>query len=60
MNELDALLDDYISRFLEENRAANDLGSLLAAAGVGLRPLIDHCTVRTLDVDRRRCWPGLR
>lgn len=53
MNELDALLDDYISRFLEENRAANDLGSLLAAAGVGLRPLIDHCTVRTLDVDRR-------
>lgn len=53
MSELDTLLDDYLARFLEENKAARELGGLLNDAGVGLRPLIDHCTIRTLDVDRR-------
>ncbi len=60
MNELDLLLKDYIDRFISGNRAAHDLATLMDQAGVGLGPLIDHCTVRTLDVDRRaRQFTGL-
>lgn len=53
MNELDDILNDYITRFLESNAAANHFSQALNAIGVGLMPLIDHCTIRTLDVDQR-------
>jgi len=53
MTELDRLLKDYLGRFLEGNRAARALADGLNALGVGLRPLVDHCTVRTHDVERR-------
>jgi hypothetical protein len=44
---------DYISRFLSKNEEALYIGNELANFGVGLIPLIDHCTLRTLDVDKR-------
>ncbi|QPJ65952.1 MAG: hypothetical protein G3M78_11330 [Candidatus Nitrohelix vancouverensis] len=51
--QLNLILDDYIQRYLEGNQAANLLNNLLNDTGVGLRPLIDHCTIRTDNVDQR-------
>ena len=49
----DQFFSDYIKRFLVGNRAARDLAESLNNTGVGLMPLVDHCTLRTLDVDQR-------
>ena len=43
----------YIDNFLAGNSAARGLAKSLKATGVGLMPLVDHCTLRTLDVDER-------
>lgn len=43
----------YILEFLKNNRAARVLSKELEAVGVGLWPLVDHVTVRTMDVERR-------
>ena len=43
----------YLSLFLSENNAARLLCDDLQNCGVGIMPLIDHCTLRTLDVDNR-------
>lgn len=50
---IDVFFDDYISRFLSENEAARYIANELSSCGIGLMPLIDHCTLRTLDVDKR-------
>ena len=44
---------EYISRFLSENEAALYIANELSNCRVGLMPLIGHCTLRTLDVDKR-------
>ena len=46
---LDRLLDDYLSR----NLAARVLKAGLDEVGVGFRPVVDHLTIRTLDIERR-------
>lgn len=46
---LDALVDDYV----RGNRAAAVLKADLDRAGTGFRPVIDHLTIRTHDIDRR-------
>lgn len=43
----------YINDFLAGNSAARNLAESLKMTGVGLMPLVDHCTLRTLDVDER-------
>lgn len=43
----------YVDDFLAGNSAARTLAESLKATGVGLMPLVDHCTLRTLDVDKR-------
>ena len=53
MNVLDQLMRDYLSRFLADNRAAADFAGQLTRCGAGWMPLVDHCTIRTLDVDAR-------
>src|SRR5919201_39960 len=45
----DRLVDDYLSR----NSAARILKDKLEHAGIGFRPVIDHITIRTMDIDRR-------
>ena len=50
---IDIFFSDYINRFLSENNAACIIAKELLSCGVGLMPLIDHCTLRTLDVDKR-------
>jgi hypothetical protein len=51
--QIDVFFADYISRFLSENEAARYIANELSNCGVGLMPLIDHCTLRTLDVDKQ-------
>ncbi|UCD11281.1 MAG: hypothetical protein JSU88_11615 [Nitrospinaceae bacterium] len=51
--DADQFFASYIQRFLEENQAARDLAERLRLCGVGLMPLVDHCTLRTHDVDLR-------
>lgn len=51
--DADRLIDNYVSDYLQNNRAANALNELLDDAGVGLRPLVDHITIRTADVETR-------
>ena len=44
---------DYISRFLSKTEAALYIANELLNFGVGLTPLIDYCTLRTLDFVKR-------
>ncbi len=56
MKDLAASLDDLIERmvadYVAHNRAAGLLKNMLDDAGVGLLPVIDHVTIRTLDIDQ--------
>jgi catechol 2,3-dioxygenase-like lactoylglutathione lyase family enzyme len=45
---MERMVDDYLSR----NRAAGILKAMLDETGVGFSPVIDHVTIRTLDIDR--------
>jgi len=49
----DRVITDYISRFLADNKAAQVYARDLEDMGIGFRPMVDHITVRTIDVDRR-------
>lgn len=51
--QTDIFFAEYISRFLSGNKAARCLANDLSNCGVGLMPLVDHCTLRTLDVNKR-------
>lgn len=51
--ELDGLLARMVGEFVRRNQAATTLQTMLDEAGVGFTPVIDHVTVRTLDIDRR-------
>lgn len=53
MSELDNVLDDYLQRFLENNRAGRHLVNKLNDCGVGVMPVLDHVTIRTHNVERR-------
>lgn len=50
---VDKFFARYIENFLTGNSVARNLAESLDAIGVGLMPLVDHCTIRTLDVDER-------
>ena len=52
-HQTDAFFTEYIEQFLSENKAARGLNSDLSDCGVGLMPLVDHCTIRTLNVNAR-------
>ncbi len=43
----------YVQDFVKNNRAARFLKQELDRTGTGLSPLVDHITVRTLDVNKR-------
>ncbi len=51
--ELDALLDGLLNDYLSRNLAARVLKAGLDEVGVGFKPLVDHLTIRTLDIERR-------
>ncbi len=50
--ELDDLMDKMIADYVAHNRAASALKVMLDNSGVGFSPVVDHVTIRTLDIDR--------
>ena len=50
---LEKRLRHYIQDFVAHNMAAKVLADGLRVVGIGLRPVIDHLTFRTLDVEKR-------
>jgi hypothetical protein len=48
-----AVIDNYIATFVETNRASALVRDRLDAAGVGLRPVVDHISFRTLHIHER-------
>lgn len=50
---IDAVIRDYIERYLAGNSAARTITDALAGTGVGLRPVLDHISIRTLDIQER-------
>lgn len=53
MHKADEYFADYIKAYLAGNRAARLMSESLKKAGVGLMPLIDHCAIRTHNVETR-------
>ena len=51
--ELDGLLERMVTEYVASNRAAKILRGLLEEAGIGFYPVVDHLTLRTMDIDRR-------
>lgn len=51
--ELDGLMARMVEEFVRHNQTGKTLQAMLDEAGVGLTPVIDHVTLRTLDIDRR-------
>src|SRR5437870_5252636 len=51
--ELEAVIDGLLKNYLSRNLAARVLQAALDEVGVGFRPVVDHLTIRTLDIDRR-------
>jgi hypothetical protein len=50
---VDAVINDYIERYVRSNQAASIVRDALNATGIGLRPVVDHVSIRTLDVQER-------
>jgi len=50
---LEKLLRKYINDFIANNQAAKVIADGLRVVGIGFRPVIDHLTFRTLDVEKR-------
>lgn len=51
-DKAEATVLGYLSQFVKNNRAAGRLNEELSKAGVGLMPVVDHITIRTLSVER--------
>ena len=51
--QLERTLHAYIRKYVSQNRAALIAKGVLDAAGIGLKPLVDHITFRTRNIDRR-------
>ena len=50
---LEKLLRMYVDDFVQKNKAAHTVAAGLRVIGIGFRPIIDHITFRTLDVNKR-------
>lgn len=53
MSAADHFFSEHIGAYLEADKAARFMASALKKCGVGLMPLVDHCAIRTHDVERR-------
>ena len=51
--ELEVLIDGLIKDYVARNLAARVLQASLDDVGIGFKPVVDHITIRTLDIDRR-------
>lgn len=51
--QLERVTDAYIRKYVTQNQTAQLAKGILDAAGIGLKPVVDHITIRTGDIDRR-------
>ena len=51
--ELEELVHQLVQDYVTRNSAARIMRDTLCGAGIGLFPVLDHITVRTLAIDRR-------
>ena len=51
--ELEQQIDSYVQEYVSRNRAAQIAKAVLDSTGVGVKPLIDHITIRTNNIDQR-------
>ncbi|MBS0182976.1 MAG: VOC family protein [Nitrospira sp.] len=51
-HDLDDLMEKMVGAYVARNRAAGVLKVMLDETGIGFSPVIDHVTIRTLDIDR--------
>ena len=49
----ESVIRNYIERYVAGNQAASIVRDRLDAAGIGLRPVLDHLSIRTLQVHER-------
>ena len=50
---VDEIIQGYVDDFVKQNSAAGVIDRHLREIGIGLRPIVDHITFRTFDVDKR-------
>ena len=48
----EAVVRRYVQNFVKNNQAAQRVDAELAKTGIGLFPVVDHITVRTLNVEK--------
>ncbi len=51
--QLERSIDAYVHEYVAQNRAAQIAKAALDVAGIGLKPVVDHITFRTGNIDRR-------
>jgi len=51
--ELETMIGELLKDYLSRNRAAHLFQEALNEAGVGLVPVLDHITIRALNIDQR-------
>lgn len=51
--ELEQVIMEYVNEYVSRNQAARIVRDGLEEIGIGLFPVLDHITVRTLDIDKR-------
>lgn len=51
--ELEQVIMEYVKEYVSRNQAARIVRDGLEEVGIGLFPVLDHITVRTLDIDDR-------
>lgn len=51
--ELEQRIDSYVQEYVSRNRAAQIAKEVLDSAGIGVKPLVDHITIRTRSIDQR-------
>jgi len=51
--QLEVLVNGLVNDYVRQNHAARIMRDALSDAGVGLSPVLDHITVRTMAIDRR-------
>ncbi len=53
VTNLERLIGQYVSDYVSKNHAARMVAEALENLGIGLFPVLDHITVRTLSIDDR-------
>lgn len=50
---LERVIGEYVEAYVSKNQAARIVRDALEEIGIGLSPVLDHITVRTLSIDER-------